>query len=43
MNDVLSIAADLLTIAGTFLSLTLQLRRAHQAKTEEQDGDSSTS
>ncbi|MFD3677673.1 hypothetical protein [Streptomyces sp. NPDC058613] len=39
MNDTLSLIADLLTIAGTLLSLTLQTRRARKEADEEKNGE----
>ncbi|MFD3679867.1 hypothetical protein [Streptomyces sp. NPDC058613] len=40
MNDTFSLIADLLTIAGTLLSLTLQTRRARKDEAgKEQNGE----
>lgn len=39
VNDVLSLAADPLTIAGTSLSVILEIRRTRKERDEEQGGE----
>ncbi|MFD3760806.1 MULTISPECIES: hypothetical protein [unclassified Streptomyces] len=43
MNDVLSLVADVLTIAGTSLSVMLEIRRTRKERDEEQGGEESGS
>ncbi|WP_159045984.1 hypothetical protein [Streptomyces sp. WM6372] len=45
MNDVLSLAADLLTIAGSLLSVVLEVRREreHNQENEDRGGEETSS